>query len=147
MSLKRVEHWRTRAFHHFLLERAKTPFTWGSNDCALFAADGVKAQTGTDIAADFRGMYTTEIGAVKTIKSVTGGLTVADAVVYCANKFGMTELAHPLMAQRGDLVIVEDAGNQVAGLVHLSGRDIAVVGEHGLHRVPITEVKRAWRVA
>jgi hypothetical protein len=147
MALTRIQHWQTRAFHQFLLDRSRTPFRWSENDCALFAADGVLAQTGTDIASEFRGKYTDEAGALATIKAVCGGSTVADAAAYCATKHSMVELQHPLMAQRGDLVIVKDAGNLVAGLVHLSGRDIAVVGEKGLHRVPITSVTRAWRVA
>lgn len=146
MTLKRIEHWRTRAYHQFLLDRARAPFAWGENDCALFAADGILAQTGTDVAADFRGKYTDEAGAFATIKTVCGGTTVADAAAYCAQKFGMTELDHPLMAQRGDLAIVEDSGNLVAGLIHLNGRDIAVVGTQGLHRIPITSIQRAWGV-
>jgi hypothetical protein len=113
----------------------------------LFAADGIQSQTGVDIAADFRGRYTDQTGAFATIKEITGGATVADAAVYCANKYELTELEHPLMAQRGDLVIVEDSGNIVAGLVHLNGRDVAVVGEQGLHRLPITAIQRAWKVA
>jgi hypothetical protein len=147
MPLTRIQHWQTRAYHKFLLDRSRTPFSWGTTDCALFAADGVLAQTGTDIASEFRGTYTDEAGALATIKAVCGGSTVADAAAYCATKHGMAELQHPLMAQRGDLVIVKDAGNLVAGLVHLSGRDIAVGGEKGLHRVPITFVTRAWKVA
>lgn len=145
--LKRVQHWATRSFHQFLLDRARAPFSWGSNDCALFCSDGILAQTGVDIAAEFRGKYSDEGGAFDAIKTITGGVTVADAAAWCAAKAEMKELQHPLMAQRGDLVTVEDAGNEVAGLVHLNGRDIVVVGERGLHRVPITSVKRAWRVA
>ena len=37
--------------------RAK-PFVWGRFDCALFAADAVRAMTGANIAADLRGRYT-----------------------------------------------------------------------------------------
>jgi hypothetical protein len=145
--LKRVQHWATRSFHQFLMARAKTPFSWGNNDCALWAADGILAQTGTDIASDFRGKYSDEAGALATIKAITGGTTVADAAAYCAAKHGMAELPHPLQAQRGDLVTVEDTGNEVAGLVHLNGRDIVVVGQTGLHRVSIMKILRAWRLA
>jgi hypothetical protein len=147
MSLMRIEHSRTRAYPQFLASRKNTPYKWGTNDCAMFAADGILAQTGTDIAADFRGKYTDESGAYTAIKEVCGGSTVEDAAVYCAQKAGMTELQHPLMAQRGDLVIVENDRKRIAGLVHINGRDVAVVGDKGLIRVPITNVKRAWRVA
>jgi uncharacterized membrane protein len=146
MPLKRTEHWATREFHLFLKARATMKFAWGTNDCALFAADGVQSFTGTDLAAEFRGKYSTEAGALATIKSVTGGATIADAAAWCATKHGLVELVHPLMAQRGDLVICTDAGRDISGLVHLSGRHIVAVGADGLLRLPITNVVRAWRV-
>ncbi|MBB6144708.1 hypothetical protein HNQ77_002664 [Silvibacterium bohemicum] len=152
VNIKRIgsdkdNHWHTRLYHPWLMEVANKPFKWGEWDCCLAAADGIKVQTGVDIAADFRGKYTDQASAFATIKAITGGSTVADAAAYCANKFGLSEWKYPLMAQRGDLVVVEDAGNLVAGLVHLNGRHVVVVAEDGLHRVSISKVKRAWRVA
>ncbi len=144
--MQRVDNWDTRAYHDFLIERASTPFEWGVNDCALFAADGIQAITGVDIAADFRGKYTDEAGAWQCIKDVTGGTTVADAAAYCTTQHSLTEWAHPLMAQRGDLVVFENGGALVAGLVHLSGRHIVAVGENGLYRFSITAIERAWHV-
>jgi Domain of unknown function (DUF6950) len=144
-ALKRQLHWDTRGFHTFLEEHAKTPFKWGEHDCALFAANGIQAITGTDLADDFRGKYTDEAGAFALIKQVTGGTTVADAAAYCAKKHGLTELTNPLFAQRGDLVVFEaPTGALVAGLVHLSGRHIVAVGEQGLYRFSISAAKRAW---
>ncbi|HLH35992.1 MAG TPA: hypothetical protein VKX41_15070 [Alloacidobacterium sp.] len=144
--LTRKKHWDTRAFHDFLMSRAATPFQWGVHDCALFAADGIQAITDVDIAADFRGKYTDEAGAFAAIKSIAGGATVADAAAYCMHKRGIPELQHPLMAQRGDLVVVNESGRLIAGLVHLSGRHIVVAGEDGLKRLPITSIVRAWHV-
>src|SRR5690348_10475155 len=118
MPLKKHEHWQTRHFHAFLMERCDQPFAWGTNDCALFAADAILANTGTDIAAEFRGLYTTERGAFEAIWKVTGGSTVADAAAYCASKHGLVEHEHPLMAKRGDLVVVENGGSFIAGVVH-----------------------------
>lgn len=144
MALKRKERWDTVLFHDFLLARAKMPFVWGSNDCSLFCADGIEAITGVDIAADFRGRYADEVGAWATVASVANGKTVEDAAAYCASKFGLVELAHPLMAQRGDLVTIEDGGRVISGLVHLNGRHVVSVGETGLLRLPISEIRRAW---
>lgn len=146
MSLTRIQHWATRSFHEFLLARAKMPFAWGQNDCALFAADGVLALTGIDIAADFRGKYSDEASAFAAIKSIAGGATVADAAAFCAQKHGLAELRFPLMAQRGDLVVFPNGPNLIAGLVHLNGRHVISVSESGLVRFMITDVKRAWRV-
>lgn len=121
-------------------------FKWGVNDCALFAADGIQAYTGVDIADDFRGKYSDEAGAFALIRQVTGGATVADAAAYCAKKHALRERIHPLMAQRGDLVVVESAGVLISGLVHLNGRHVVVASEKGLNRLPITTVKRSWAV-
>jgi hypothetical protein len=144
--LTRVKHWATRAFHEFLLARANTQFVWGQHDCALFAADGIQAMTGVDIAADFRGKYTDEASAMAAIKSIAGGSTIADAAAYCATKHEMPQWTYPLMARRGDLVVLQESGRLIAGLVHLSGRHIVCAGEKGLHRLPITDVQRAWHV-
>lgn len=146
MPLNRHLHWATRHYHHFLLSRANTAFAWGKHDCALFAADGILAMTGVDIAADFRNQYSDEAGAQAAIQRITGGSTVADAAAWCAAKHGLRELDHPLMAQRGDLCVVQDADRLVAGLVHLSGRHIVAAGADCLHRLPITSIQRAWRV-
>jgi hypothetical protein len=146
MSLPKKEHWHTRAYHTFLLERARVPFQWGVNDCALFAADGIRAIAGVDIAEDFRGKYDDEAGAFELIKTVTGGTTVADAAAYCADKHGLRERVHPLMAQRGDLVVVESLGMLISGLVHLNGRHVVVAAEKGLNRLPIMSVKRSWAI-
>ena len=144
MSLKRVEHWAEMAYHDFLIARAKAPYVWGKNDCALFAADGILAQTGTDIAADFRGLYADEAGAYVAIRDVCGGKDVADAAAWAAARAGMVERGWPMMAQRGDLVIVEIDGKPMAGLVLLNGVHVGVPGDRGLLRQPITAIKRSW---
>ena len=148
MSLTRAQHWATRSFHQFIKDNTNTPFKWGEHDCALYAANGIQAMTGVDIASDFRGLYTDEATAAAAIEKVTGikNGSVEDAAAYCANKYGLTEWQHPLMAQRGDLVVVEDAGRVIAGLVHLTGRHISAAGENGLKRLQITAIKRAWHV-
>jgi hypothetical protein len=150
MAFKRQQHWATRGYHNFLLDRADTKFAWGVHDCALFAADGIQAMTGVDIASDFRGKYSDEPSSIEAIKTVTGvdNPTIEDAAAYCANKHGMAERKYPLMAQRGDLVVVEDSGRLIAGLIHLSGRHIVAAGENGLKRILVTptNIKRAWKV-
>jgi hypothetical protein len=108
MPLIRKQHWETRDYHDFLISRADTPFSWGTNDCATFAADGILAITGTDIMAELRG-YTTNTGAMQKIHDVLSGSSLEEAVVWCAHKYGLTERTHPLMAQRGDLVLYRNA--------------------------------------
>lgn len=145
MTLARLAKWDTELFPGYLASIAATPFAWGSNDCCTFAAGGIQAITGIDVMADFRGKYTDEAGALAAIESVCGGTTVADAAAYCAQKAGLVELPKPLFAQRGDLVVCNaPSGQLVAGLVHLNGRQIVIVGENGLYRVPLRSAVRSW---
>lgn len=146
MALTRTTYWATRELHQFLLSRKDMPFTWGENDCCLFAADAIQSFTGVDLADDFRGKYIDKASALAAIASVAQGKTIQDAAAYCATKHSLQELPQPLFAQRGDLVLVEEAGDLIAGIVHLNGRHVVVVGEAGLKRQSITNVKRAWRV-
>jgi hypothetical protein len=145
MALKRLNTWTT-ALHTFFMGEANLPFAWGSNDCCLFAANAVEAITGTDLADDFRGKYRDEASAFALINSVSGGSTVADAAAHCAAKHGLTEYTHPLMAKRGDLVVISNGGNLIAGVVHLNGRDVISTSGTGLVRLPITAVVRSWSV-
>jgi hypothetical protein len=146
MSLGRFPFWDTKHLHTFLLDNANKPFAWGTHDCCTFAADAILSFTGVDIASDFRGKYHDMRGAFRTIKEVTGGTTIADAAAHCAQKHGLTQLASPLFAQRGDLVLVANGAQLVSGIVHLNGRHVVLVGENGLQKESLRSVKRAWRI-
>jgi hypothetical protein len=146
MPLTRLEHWDTRHYDAHLREHAKDTFAWGQNDCCLSAANAIESFTGTDIAQDFRGKYDDERGAYELIAAITGGQTVADAVAWCARKYGLLEHTHPLLAKRGDLVLVENGGTQIAGTVHLNGRHVICMSAKGLVRLPISKVVRSWGV-
>ena len=137
--MTRFPDWESR-LHDFLVSREHTPFRYGVNDCCLFAADAVCVITGVDIAAEFRGQYKSQRGALTAIKRLTGGTTAADAVAYAARDL---EECAPALARRGDLVLVEE-GELIAGIVHLSGTDVVVAGRDGLLRKPFTDIKRAW---
>jgi hypothetical protein len=151
MPLSRTTHWATREFNDHLVAHAKKPFQWGIHDCCLSAADAIQAFTGVDIASDFRGQYSDRRSAFSLIRTVTGGMTIADAAAWCAAKHGLVEYEHPLCAQRGDLVVMrqnaDDTDDQlIAGVVHLNGKHLISTGENGLVRVSILNVVRAWKV-
>jgi hypothetical protein len=112
----------------------------------MYPANAIQSFTGVDIAEDFRGKYHDEASAFALIKTITGGTTVADAAAYCANKHGLHEYAYPLMARRGDLVVIKNGDTLIAGVVHLNGRHVISVSQTGLVRLPITSVVRAWSV-
>jgi hypothetical protein len=143
LALKRTHDWPEKLLA-FLTTNKTTPFTWGTNDCCTFAAGAIQAMTGTDIAADFRG-YGGQSGAFAAIKRVCNGTGVADALAYCATKYGLAELASPLLAQRGDLLLVSNNKDLIAGIVDLSGMALCVT-DAGLIPFPITTAQKAYRV-
>ena len=121
-----------------IAERLAAPFVWGANDCALFAADAVKAQTGTDPAESLRGTYSTQVGAARVIKRDGGLQNIA------AKALG-EPLAGPLLAQAGDVGIVEQNGADVLAVCHAGGW--IAPGPQGLCAMPIRAARVAWRVA
>lgn len=118
----------------FIEARRTLPFAWGSNDCALFAADAINALTGVDHAATLRG-YKTERGAASRIKKAGGMRAFAAA---------LTE-KHPGLAQRGDVVLVINEGRETFGVV-CDGGNWCAPGVSGLVFRPVSEAVAAFEV-
>jgi hypothetical protein len=143
--ITRQDKWEV-ALNDFVNGRANEPFEWGKNDCALFVCDAIQAMTGSDLAADFRGKYTTELGAARRIKTVTGGMTVEDVAVFVTKANDMPELPSPLFAQRGDVVCFDGEFGVALGIVYMNGKDAVFVSPEGLKRIPVKQCRRAWKV-
>lgn len=122
----------------FIQSRSSTPFEWGTNDCALFAADCVKALTEIDLAADLRGTYSTAREAFDLIQD-RGGI---EAIATAALGEPMT---FKFQMQRGDVALVNINGRE--SLVVCVGSElIGPAVESGVVFVPITEAVKAWEV-
>lgn len=121
----------------FLDARIDTPFFWGKNDCCLFAADAVIAITGTDIAADVRGVYASAKSAKATTK-VFGGLAQL-----AADRLGPE--IRPMFAKRGDILLVKGADGREF-LAVCVGDAYAGPGPIGTVYGPMTDVLNAWSV-
>lgn len=100
----------------------KRPFLWGQHDCALFAADCVQEMCGEDFAAAYRGTYDSEIGAKKALLKNHGSLE--KALSACMDEVPVK------LAQRGDVAIMDNSGNNCAGIVWSNG--VFCAGESGL---------------
>lgn len=114
------------------------PFAWGDFDCCLFVADAVKAMTGHDFAAPYRGRYTTELGALRALKRYGQG----------SLKNTLTALFGPMLGPRcatdGDIALVKTPTGDALGLVYRCG--IWVTGPNGLDKLPLRFAKGAWEV-
>lgn len=95
------------------------PFDWGQHDCILHSASAVEAQTGVDIAADYRGRYSDKASAAAILKTQGEGtlLRTLDATL---------ERRKPSRARRGDLVWYKGA------IGVCLGAEAAFVGEDRL---------------
>lgn len=135
-KLTRLPDWERRLAavveHHL-----DTPGEWGISDCLLTVMDAVEAVTGVDPAAKVRGKYSTELGAVRTLRR----RKLADVEAALASLFPPVGR---LMAQRGDVGIVERDGEVAAGFI--TERGLAVKIETGLTFYPQTEIKTAFKV-
>ena len=130
--LTRLPDWEAR-LHAYLDSVAKTPFAWGTHDCALFVGDCVQAMTGIDPAAAYRGTYTNETGARLALKRHGKKTLVAtfDAA------FG--KHVEPARAHRGDIVQIDELTVGVC-----MGAFGYFVGDAGLVKHPYADFTRAW---
>lgn len=134
--MTRFPDWQGRLSWFFTQNRNR-PFEYGTWDCCLFAADAIKAMTGTDIAAEFRGRYANRTEAYALIGSVG---SVAPKV---AKQYGMPQV--PISyARRGDMALIERARDYSLGIISLNGKEIAILRARGIVTIPLSLGFIAW---
>lgn len=121
----------------YLNASRERPFKWGEHDCALFVAGAIAAQTDVDFGDDWRGRYADEAEAEELLADVGG-------VEGLAGHYGLTELAAPQLARRGDVVLLMDGNYACLGVC--DGRGGMFVTPKGLRRVRLRDCRRAWGV-
>jgi hypothetical protein len=138
--MKRIKGWEHKLAECIKDAYDKT-FEWGTFDCCMFSADTVFALTGVDLAADYRGSYSTEDGAY-----AIAGANLGDFVAARAEANSMPALANPRMGQRGDLMVVTNQGREAVGIVGLDGRFALCAAPTGLASVPMKDWLKGWKV-
>ena len=134
MSAARLPDWRQRAAA-FIMERRFTPEVWGESDCALTAADMVKAMTGVDYAAPLRG-YSTPFGALKALVKLGH---------YSISEYLDTILPRALRPMCGDFVVEPDDPFDRVGIADGWGR-CWTQDKNGIVRRTLARRFMAWRV-
>ena len=121
------------------LEAARhMPFAWGTHDCAIWAFDLRRDLTGgEDVAATWRGLYTTALGALRVMR----GLGWPDLEAMGRALLG-APLATPLLAQRGDIVL----GGEDPAFGVCNGAKAVFVSPDCLVSVPLAGCHLGWRV-
>lgn len=135
--MERLFDWRARLNETIEASR-RTPFAWGQSDCAIFAADAIRAITGDDIAAGYRGAYSDAAGAVLTLQEA-GFIDLAEMAAA-----HLPEI-EPIMAQAGDIVALQspETGWTLGVVIgeRVIGRDV-----NGLVTIDRAAAERAFRV-
>ena len=137
MMLPRVDHWERLLAAAIDTARAK-PFVWGVHDCPTFAFETrMILICGEDVAALWRGRYTTAIGGERVMRRL-GWASLED--------MGRALLGEPrpsvLLAKRGDIVLA-DTG---LGFGVCTGAQAVGVAPEGLVTVPLTSCRFAWHI-
>ena len=135
--MPRVENWAHLLAAAIDTARAK-PFVWGVNDCPTFAFETRMILTGgEDIAALWRGSYTTALGGQRVMRRL--GWSSLEGM-------GCALLGEPrpavLLAQRGDIVLA-DTG---LGFGICTGATAVGMAPEGLVTVPLTFCRLAWPI-
>lgn len=135
--LQRLPGWQ-QAFADFMAERNARPFKWGENDCCLFAADDVRAITGTDPAERLRG-YKGFAGAQRLIARAGGLRELVIGI--------LGEPLAPTLARQGDVGLVTQPCGLLTVAVHGgAGWHAPAAGEGGLAWLPAHMAQCAWRI-
>lgn len=132
--MKRLPDWQVR-LEAFAKERAAMPFAWGSNDCCLFAAAGVEAQTGVVLMPDARG-YSTAREALRILEA-HGGLRAFATLA-------LGPEIPPKLAAVGDVVMVRMGEAEALGICN--GGVVIGPGLQGMEVAGMNAALAAWRV-
>ena len=135
---RRVLDWETR-WAALLAHMERRPFAWGVADCCTFAAANVEALTGV-APMRFSEAWKTQGQALWEVIH-QGGIRFA-----LGHLFG-DPLLTPLLAQRGDLVLIEQVADPSwPGLAVCEAGTWCAPGPLGLQRGPIEQAQTAWPV-
>jgi len=144
--MQRLAQWEQLLAAHFDRARAET-FRWGTFDCALAVCDGIKAITGFDPGANYRGKYSSEPEARALIGSDLSSFAAQVCAIAGFPEWLKNAIASPAFARRGDVVLIEVRDPAGAlGTIDLSGRFAWCASERGFIRVPMRFWKRAWKI-
>lgn len=135
--LQRLPDWQLR-LDALVHERTRARFAWGSNDCALFAADAVHAVTGHDLAAGLRGLGARQ--ALRHVQRVGGMCHLVPAA--------LAPLTHTSLAQEGDIALVQQPGRGAKQLALgvVVGEYVIGPSSSGLMAAPMRNAVQVWGV-
>ena len=131
--LHRLPDWQVR-LAAFTRTRRKTPFAWGSHDCAGFAADAIEAQTGQKVLPELRGLGVR--AAVRVLASRGGLRGIASEA--------LGDQLSPVFAAVGDVVLITEGKREALAICN--GTSALAAGPFGISVVPMKRALACWKV-
>jgi hypothetical protein len=129
----RKDNW-PRLLEDYIVQKKDVPFEWGSNDCWQFSIYAVKEISDKDLTNLFE--YQTARRAAELMSEHGGMMGAADRY------FGQSKSV--LLAQRGDVVCLINAGRELLGIC--VGEMSAFVAESGIIMQPTLNCEKAWSI-
>lgn len=137
--LIRLADWRARLAAEMDRQR-RAPFSWGSQDCAMgLAAGAIEAITGQDLAASWRGRYSSPSGARRALQKA-GFSAVSDLVG------SLLPEIPPAFADVGDIGLINADGPLKQALCVVDASGLIVLTPEGHGRRPREDMIRAFKV-
>ena len=115
--------------------RMRAPFAWGSHDCCLFVVAAIEAVTGRRVSV---AAYSSERGAFRVLRAMGGFERAVEAAGGRPEPVGL--------AQRGDVLLVEQAGLFGRALAVCGGAQVLAAGPVCLVPVPRARWLAAWSI-
>lgn len=133
----RLHNW-DRLLAEYVESCRQMPFEWGVHDCCLFPANAAKLITGIDYAAEFRGHYSTEIGAKRALLRYGQG----DLASTLSHILG--DPVPLLSLRRGDIALAHDGNSPAVTLMYAN--QFLHAHEQGIRSVRRDYIQLGWRI-
>ncbi|MBL0374040.1 hypothetical protein JJB09_18625 [Rhizobium sp. KVB221] len=133
LKLTRRDDWHPRLLD-YVHAQERTPFNWGQSDCLLFVAGAIEAMTGEDVAAPYRGKYS----SFEEARALLGKSTLSFV------RSQLREREHQTRAMGGDIGAKKEGGDWTYGV--FVGPYLYVKTADGVGILPRSEAQKAFEV-
>lgn len=112
---------------------------WGQTDCLMSVGDAIEAVVGVNPFEQFRGKYSTELGAAKTMRQHD-----CEDVLEVFAKFVQLTEVNRFQVRRGDVAVVIIQGQPHAGYVLNEG--VVIRQPTGMITFPLDDIAKAFQI-
>ena len=137
--MRKQTDWQIK-FDNFVEANTDKPFEWGKWDCCLFSDACIKAMTGESLISKELHWDDKE-SALETIRDY--GNTLKNSIKKASKRKDLEKVDLNYL-QKGDLIVMEQDGNNVCGM--FNGAKTLGVNEEGIVVLKDFKIIEAWRI-